>query len=179
MSRALVWIIVLGLAPILQGVLATFLPRALCPDLGLLGAVALGLVSRNVVAGLCGAALLGYLADLLSGSLLGQHVLLRLAAFGVARLASQPLNLRGGLPQMVFVGSLSAGNALATSVLTAFFASQPGLGVPGLGEILLHATVDGLCAPLAVAGVQRIAALLNPEESGRRLLRLEPRNWTA
>ena len=105
----------------LQGAVASFLPARFCPDLGFLLVVALGLCWRSAVGGVCVAGAIGYTTDLLSGSLLGQHALLRLAAYAVARFGNRHLNLRGALPQAVFVAVLTCANAFAMALLTSFF----------------------------------------------------------
>ncbi len=181
MSRA-IGLVALGvLAPMLQGALYAFVPARLCPDLGLLLVVALGLVWRSAASGLLLAAVLGYLTDLLSGSLLGLHALLRVLAFGLARATSQQLNLLGPLPQVVFVAGLTAANGFATGALTAFFAAQPELGAIGARDLRPQIFVNAACAPFVTAAVVRVAAWLGEDEGGRRPLRLEGRlrKWPA
>lgn len=160
---------------VLQGALATLLPRTLCPDLGLLFVVALGLAWERATTGLVLSAGLGFAADLLSGSLVGQHALLRLFVFAAARLASRQLNLRGALPLTVFAGATSLAYALAVWLLTGFFVGSGAPGLELLGGALLHAVVNALAAPLVVTGLERTLALAAVEEAGRRPLRLEPR----
>jgi len=70
-------ILLIGIAaPVFQGVLNTFVPARFAPDLGFLVVIALGLHWRSTAGGLVLAATLGFAADLLSGSLLGQQALL-------------------------------------------------------------------------------------------------------
>jgi cell shape-determining protein MreD len=166
------------LAPMLQGAAGTFVPARFCPDLALLLVVALGLCWRSTSGGLLLAAGLGYATDLLSGALLGQHALLRVLEFLAARLASHHLNLRGPLPQSVFVAGLAAANGLALGALTSFFAAGFGPGWISAGDVWPQALVDALCAPFAVRGVERLLARLGDEDA-RRLLPLEPRNFSA
>jgi rod shape-determining protein MreD len=169
-------LLVLGtLALMLQGAAALWLPARFVPDLGLLLVVAIAVGLRSTAVGLVLALLLGYATDLLSGSLLGQHALLRLLAYGAARSGSARLNLRGPLPQMLFVALLSAGYAAGLFALAAFF--TPGLGAPlgRLGELLPHALVTALAAPLLIAGVARLLAWVGEEEGPQRLLPYQPR----
>lgn len=179
MKRVLALLVVGTLAAMLQGAAARFVPARFCPDLGFLIAIAIGLCWRSTTGGLVVAASLGYVADLLSGSLLGQHALLRVLAFGAARLPSRNLNLRGPLPQAIFVAALTAANALAVGALTAFFWPGAGFGVAALGDLPTHACVNAVAAPFVTHATEGLLGRLGDEEAGRRLLRLEPRSWTA
>jgi cell shape-determining protein MreD len=174
---ALALILLGALVTMAQGAAAAFLPPGWCPDLGLLLVVATALAWRSAAGGVVVAGTLGYVADLLSGTLLGQQALLRVVAYGMARFGSGQLNLRGVLPQMVFVALLTPGHAVALAVTTAFFAPDVQFVLPAAGPLLAHALANGLCAPLVIAGVGRLVGLLVPEEGGRRLLRLEPRSF--
>jgi len=95
-------------ALVVQTGVARVVPVPWCPDIGLLFVVGLGLALRRASTGLVLSALVGYLSDLLSGSLLGQHMLLRMAAFGAARIGSRRLNLRGPVPLAIFASALAA-----------------------------------------------------------------------
>ncbi len=178
MKRALALTGLAVLVPVCQGGLSAHLPAGASPDLGLLLVLSLGLVWRSVGGGLLISAASGFAADLLSGALLGQHALLRVLAFGAARGGRVHVNLRGARAQMVFAAVLSVFHAGAMSALTAFF--LPGVEV-GLqwGPLLLHAAVNAVAAPIVVAGVTALVARLGDEDAGRRLLRIEPRNWAA
>ena len=114
--------------------------------------------------------------DLLSGSLLGQHALLRLAAFGVARVCSRQLNLRGTLPLMTFVLVFSGVNAIGSSLLTAFFASGHGVDSTTLVHLVPHAIVNAIFAVPVIRLVGGISSWL--DDSARQLLILQPRNGT-
>ena len=174
MKIGLVFVLVGALTLMFQGVAASVLPAYLCPDLGFLLVIALGLCWRSTSGGLLLVALLGYLTDLLSGSLLGQHMLLRVAAFGASRVASRQLNLRGPRPQVVFVAVLTVANAAAVVVLTAFFAPGLGIGPLAPGDLLRHALVNALCAPIVIHLTQRLARRLDDAAAAQRLLPLEP-----
>ena len=165
-------------AIVLQGALAGFLSPSWCPDLGFLIVIALGPRFSSGAGGLSVAAILGYFSDLLSGSLLGQHVLLRMLAFGAARRAGRQLDLRGVLPQAVFAGSLSGLNALAFAVVTAFFVGS-GFGWPAPRALLAHAAVDAVFAPLVAVAVDRLLAWVGEDDASRSLMRFEPRGRMA
>ena len=163
----------------LQGAVATFIPPRFCPDLGFLLVVALGLCWRSPVGGVCVAAAIGFATDLLSGSLLGQHALLRLAAYATARLGSRHLNLRGPLPQAVFVAGLTGANAVALALLTSFFSPGSGAGIVAVRELLPQALANAVFAPLVAFGTERAVARLGDEDGGQRLLPLAPRGRSA
>jgi rod shape-determining protein MreC len=164
------------LAPMLQGGLAPFVPQGLFPDLSLLLVVSIGLCWRSAVGGLLLAATIGFVCDLLSGALLGQHALLRVFAYGTARYASDQVNLRSPGAQMVFVAVLTGINALAMGSLTAFFSPGTAIGWIGFWELMLVTATNALTAPLMTAFVGMLVARLGDDEAGRRLLRLETRS---
>jgi rod shape-determining protein MreD len=168
-----------AMALTLQGAVASFLPARFCPDLGFLLVVALGLCWRSAVGGVCVAGAIGYTSDLLSGSLLGQHALLRLTAYAVARFGNRHLNLRGALPQAIFVAVLTCANAFAMALLTSFFSPGTGVGMAAVRELLPQAVANALFAPLVASGTARIVARLGDEDGGQRLLPLTPRGRIA
>ena len=171
-----------GLALVLVGLLglmahsaaALVVPARFLPDVGLLLVVAVALCVRSPVLGVLFAVLFGYTTDLLSGTLLGQHVLLRLGVYGVVRVLSARINLRGPLPLALFVLSLSVIHAGALWALAAFF--LPGGAVaPGvLRDLAPHAVANALLAPGVTALVAAIVRRLGDDAAGRPL-RLEPR----
>jgi len=165
-----------ALAPMIQGVVGKFVSLRLFPDLGLLLVVGLGLCWRSTAGGVALSAALGLVADLLSGSLLGQHLLLRLFAFGAARSCSQQLNLRGARPLAIFVVVLTLANGVGSAVLTSFFMAGPGLEREMLRELIPHALINGVFAPLGVSIVGRISSWLGEADAGNPLLPLPPRS---
>jgi cell shape-determining protein MreD len=167
------------LALLLQGVLAIFLPARFLPDLGFLMVIALGLSWRSAAGGACVAAGIGYATDLLSGSLLGQHALLRLVAYAVGRVGSRHLNLRGALPQAAFIAVLTVANAVALGLLTSFFSPGAGVGLSAARELLPQALANALFAPAVALGTARAVARLGDEEGGQRLLPMTPRGRIA
>lgn len=168
-------IVLLGtLAPMIQGVAGTFIPSRFCPDLSMLWVVGLGLYWRSTGGGAVISTGLGFFVDLLSGSLFGQHALLRLLEFVVARVCNRQLNLRGTLPLMMFVLVLSVANAIGSSLLTVFFASGHGVDVTILMHLIPHAIVNAVVAVPVIRLVGGITSWL--DASARQLLILEPRN---
>ena len=150
MKPALVLLAVGAAATLLQAVAATFVAPRFLPDLGLLLVVALGLCWRSTAAGLVLAAVLGYLTDLLSGALLGQHALVRLGVFAAARLASRHLNLRSAPPLAVFAVGVTVANAAAIGGLTAFFSTGLGFDRAMAADLLPHVLANALfAAPVA------------------------------
>jgi len=165
-----------ALAPMIQGAMGTFIPLRYCPDLGLLLVVGLGLCWRSAAGGLALSAALGLIADLLSGSLFGQHMLLRIFGFGAARGCSRQLNLRGVIPRASFVIALTSVTALGSGVLTSFFAAGPGVDGEMLRDLIPHALINGAFAPLGVWLVERTSSWLDEGDAGHQLLQLRPRN---
>lgn len=168
-----------ALAPMLQSALAPYLWAALCPDLGLLLVVAVGLSGRSVAGGLLFSVFVGFVADLLSGALLGQHALLRVLAFAAARGANVHVNLVGAGAKGIFVAVLTVLNGLAMGGITAFFSPGTGFAAIGIRELVLGALVNALAAPPVTSLVSRVLTRLDDEGGGRRPVRLEPRRWSA
>lgn len=179
MKRTVALFLLGAFVPMLQGVAAYFLPARWVPDLGLLLVVALGLCWRTVGGGMALSCAIGFVADLLSGSLLGQHALLRMFAFGAARVGSQALNLRGPLPQAVFVAGLTVVNAGAFGALTAFFTPGPEMPWVVWRDVGPQALVNSIAAPIVAVLTAALVRTLSDDDAGRRLLRLEPRNRLA
>jgi rod shape-determining protein MreD len=164
------------LAPMLQGALVAHLPRALCPDLSLLIVMALAISWRSTAGGLLVAGIVGFVADLLSSSLLGQHALLHLATFGAAHYASMHVNLKGGLSQMLFAAAWTALYGIGLGALTAFFSPGVPFAWIDAGALLLRALINGAGAPLVAVVVDVVLNRLGEDDSGgRRVLHLEPR----
>lgn len=165
--------------PMIQGALNAFVSPRFTPDLGFLVVIALGLHWRNGVSGVALAGVLGFAADLLSGSLLGEQALLRMLAFAVARLASRHLNLRGAMPQASFVLAYTLVNALGVGLLGEFFTSGPGFELAMLRVLPVHAAVNAVAAPFVSRAFGALLAALGDDESGRRSVRLPARGGAA
>ena len=178
MKRALALAGLSLIALIVQASTGRVLAPQWCPDLGLLVVVGFGLSLRSASAGVALAALVGYLSDLLSGSLLGQHMLLRMAAFAAARVGSRRLNLRGRVPLAIFAAVLSAAHGVALWALVSFFAPASAPPWPPARDFAAQAVVNGLLAPVVAAGVAKVCQALGDEE-GAKLMRLEPRKFPA
>jgi rod shape-determining protein MreD len=177
-KRALALVALSFLALVVQAAATRVVPAEWCPDLGLLIVVAFGLALRSPATGVVLAAAVGYLADLLSGSLLGAHMLLRMLEFAVARVGSRRLNLRGAFPLALFTAALGVGHGLALWALAAFFAFGSAPPLPPAGDFVAQAFVNALLVPFVTAGVGRLCQALGDEE-GTRLMRLEPRKFPA
>lgn len=160
----------------LQSAAALSFPARSLPDLGLWVVVGLAVCVRSPVIGVCLATLLGYVTDLLSGTLLGQHALLSLAAYGVARGLASSFNLRGPFSLALFALMLSAAHAAALHGLAAFFARR-WVAAPGsLEDLAVHAFANAVAAPFVIALVSAVAAWLGDDDSGRPV-RLEARTF--
>lgn len=163
-------------ALILQGLAALLLPAALLPDLVLLVAVACALAAPSA-AGLLVVTLVGFGADLLSGSLLGHHALLRLAVFAFTVAVSAQFHLKRPLPLMVLVLCLACADALLQMGLTRLFSGSWLIGFDALAGVLPRAAVTALLAP-SVCGLFRTVVVRLTEGDRRREVRLDTRRAT-
>lgn len=159
-----------ALAAILQGVAGTFVPQQFVPDLGFLLVVALGLSWRGFAGGVTLVALLGYLTDLISGSLIGQHAFLRMFVFIAARLGSRHLSLLGALPRALSVAALTAVNAVLMELLTTIFTNGSGFAVGALTGLLPQMVLNALFVAPVAALVGRAVAILGDDENARKLM---------
>jgi len=171
-------VLVVGV-PMVQGGVAPFLPTAARPDVSLLVVLALAFCWRSTAGGLVLAALAGFVADLFSGGLLGEQALLGVLVFSAARVLSLHVNLLGVLAQMLFAAVATVAHAIGIAALTSFFSPGAGLGLVSPGPVLVHATANAVLAPFVTAAVSGLVAWLGDEDTGRRVLRLEPRSWAA
>jgi rod shape-determining protein MreD len=163
-----------GIALVVQGVAGNHLPTAAVPNLSLLVMVAIGL-SLPTARGLPLAAGLGYATDLLSGALLGQHALLRMLACAAARLANRRLDLRRGLPLAAFAAVLTLADAAGLALLNRAVGGRAVLDLSMLPLLGGQVLVNAVAAPLVVGLAGTLLRWVTPEESARRLVRLEPR----
>jgi cell shape-determining protein MreD len=163
-------------ALIVQGGVATFLPPPYCPDFAFLVVLGLGLLWDRPVAGLVLSGWLGYCADLLSGSLFGQHALLRLFVFSSARLASRRVNIRGLLPLACFAAGGTVLYGLALVAVSDFFTGSSGMRWSWLDDLARHAFANAVAAPLVLRAVAAVLDQLDEvSDPSRRTLRLDPR----
>ena len=177
MKRGLALVAVGLFALMVQGAVASVVPARFVPDAGLLIVFAVALAVRSPLMGVSVAGVLGYATDLLSGGLLGQHLLLRMAAYGAARVGGARLNLRGALPRAVFVFFLTLGHALGIWMLAVFFVPDASSGLVGPLDVLIQAAVNALLAPAVTEAVALLSGWLSEDEGGRPM-RLEPRGLT-
>jgi rod shape-determining protein MreD len=167
--KRVIAILLIGSAALMvQGSVNAFLPPHVTPNFGYLIIIGVGLHWRSAAAGIGIAAVLGFTADLLSGSLLGEQALLGMLAFVAARFVSQQLNLRGALPQALFVFALTGVNALGIGVLDTFFGIRGGIGATILQYLPVHALANAVFAPFVARGVEVLASASGSEEGGRR-----------
>jgi len=126
--------------------------------------VHLALTAANVD-GAVGAAAVGYVLDLLSGTPKGLMTFLAVAAFLVVRFTGAAVDVRGrvgfALLSAAAALGLSAG-AVALQRLVSEPAVAPGWGL--LPRLLVEAAVTGMAAPLVQLLVRRLDALLGGEE---------------
>ncbi len=89
-----------------------------------------------------------------------------------ARLAARQLNLRGAFPLAAFAAGLSVLYGLATVGLTQFFTAAV---LPSWGwfDLLPHAIVNALAAPVVSAAVGRLLGWFGDDDEARPLLSLE------
>ncbi len=131
---------------IFQGAFSTVIPPRLCPDFALLFIA--GLAFRmSSVHGLWFSALLGYLADTLSGTLLGEHAILYTSMFLFMRVLHRQTDLSGGFRQSLAVGFLTLLQALGLIWMVYFFREQSLLPVALDGGLWTQTLVNAAVAP--------------------------------
>lgn len=165
----------LGLmAVVVQSMAASVLPGHAVPDLGLLVVVAVAL-HASAFEGLAVAASVGYGADLLSGSLLGHHALLRILTFLAARLVSGQFHLKRASSVAVLVFGLSVADALGTVAVLWLFTGRVSLGLAAGVEIAVRALVNALFAPLVAGAVAALVERFTERSRRRRDVHLDTR----
>lgn len=161
-------------AVVLQGALAALLPPVLLPDLGLLVTVAAA-VAAPAVGALLLAAGLGYGADVLSGTLLGQFALLRLLAFAATRFVHGQFHLERGLPLASFCFALSILDTLGLAALSNLFVGTSPLGLEALPVALGRAFLNAVLAPVVHWLVSSVLEGLQDSDARRREVRFDTR----
>ena len=177
MRRTAAMLMIVFGVPMLEGALAPFLPAAFRPDLPLLVVLALSLSWRNTATGVVLAAICGYVVDLFSGALLGQHALLSVLAFMVARALSVHVSMIGALPQMVFAAALTAMHAIGVVGLTTLFTPGADFALVSPAIVLPRVAVNAIAAPAVNRVVTGLVAWATGEETSRRPLRIATRSW--
>jgi len=152
-----------------QGGLAAVLPPPWCPDLSLLVVIGLGLRWGGFVSGLLMAAALGLAADVVSASLLGQHMLLRIGIFTLAFALCRRFNLRGGVPMMAFTASVSLGMGLVLVGVSGLASASIEVALAWAFQLVVHALVNALLAPAFAGLVERAADWAAADDPGRGL----------
>ena len=166
MKRVLV-IFALGLIALgVQAGLAKILPRELCPDLGLLVVIAIGLHWQETTRGLIVASALGFAADFLSSSLFGAHALLRVVAYAMTTVGRSQMDLRSGLALALFAGGLTVAYAMGLLGLMSIV-DGPGQKTAwtGIGGMFPHAVVTAIAAPVISSLVSRLSEWADGEAS--------------
>lgn len=170
-------VLALGLLAIaVQGALARAIAPPWCPDLAWLVVVGLGLRWPGFLSGFVLAAVLGFAMDVVSGSLLGQHALLRMLTYAVAALASRQLDLAGGIPVALTGFALSLGYAFGVVATRGVFGggghlaslAPESLGLEVFAVAVAQALVSMLCAGFVVGLVERIVNRWAEEDLARR-----------
>lgn len=156
-----------------QGALARWLPPPFCPDFGLLLVICLGLRWPTLSSGLLLVGFLGFSADLLSGSLMGQQALLRVFVFAIAFIAGRQFNIRETLPLMGFAGSVSFLYGVALYLLTLFFiGSAAGEGSGWLFDDFWHSMANAAFAPVISWLCARVFLWVVGDEANERALQI-------
>lgn len=179
MKQGLVLLVIGTVVLMLEGAIARVIPVRFVPDLGLLLVLAFALSVRNPGTGVLLSAYLGFVTDVFSGALLGQHVLLLIVMFGIARFSGSRLNLRGPLPQSLFVAALAVFQSGALWALTAFFVAPPSVALVHPTDVLPYALITGLVAPFVSEGVARLVAGMDDDEGSKHLMNLSPPRFFA
>ena len=123
--------------------------------------------------GLLFAYLLGSSVDVLSGSLMGLNALLYLLIFISAVFAGRQLNLKGALPVIAFVASVSFLYGLGLYLISTFFITGIEFSFHWIAENFMHALVTGVLAPLTAEIFSRVAVWAGADDSSERALYIE------
>lgn len=155
-------------AIVIQGGLARALPPPWCPDLAWLVVVGIGLRWPGFISGFVLATCLGFAMDAVSGSLLGQHALLRIVSYLAAAIAGRQLDLSGGIPIALLSFSLSLAYAFGVVATRSVFLGPESIGLEVVAVAVAQAFVTMLCANPVVGIVERIVNRFADEEMTRR-----------
>ena len=172
MRPAFVWCVIGLLGVALQAMLAAQLPMGQ-PDLSLLGALAAALV-LGPAEGLIVACVLGFGADMVSGSMMGQHAFVRVIEFAVVRGFAGQLDLRRIAPQIVVGFALSLLDAALMAGVSLLFIPSFAVAWSALGGLTARATMTGIAAPFVGRLARTVTEWLSETEA-RREMRLETR----
>jgi hypothetical protein len=161
------------LAIAVQGGLAKLLPGWLVPDLSVLAMLA---AAATLDAGwaLVVAAAIGLGADMASAPPLGQLAFLRTVEVALARVVAGQLDVRRGLPLLVFTSSVVALDGLAQIGLGRLLFGSFALHPADLLSLAARALVTAPFAPVVLGLSRRLRERLDETEA-RRDMRLETR----
>jgi rod shape-determining protein MreD len=173
-------LVALGLGGLLvQGAGAALVPAWALPDFALLVAVSVAVVAGGPQ-GLVVATLVGYAADLLSRSLLGQHAALAAMAYVITRVVALQLDLLRPGARLAFVALLSFAWDLGHAGVGSLFSGDAGLDAEFARAAGIHAAVNALASLVVLGIVGRAAArLAGDDEAPRRALRVAGRGPVA
>ncbi|MBK7950564.1 MAG: hypothetical protein IPK00_17845 [Deltaproteobacteria bacterium] len=162
-------VLALGLfALVVQGALARAIAPPWCPDLAWLVVVGIGLRWPGFLSGFVISALLGFAMDSVSGSLVGQHAVLRIFSYLAAAIASRQLDLSGGIPIALLTLALSVAYGFGIVSTRAIFLGPEPLLVEVLALAVAQGFVHMVCVGPIVGLVDRIVNRFADEELSRR-----------
>ena len=162
-------VVALGLlALIVQGALARAVPPPWCPDLAWLVVVGIGLRWPGFVSGFVLSIVLGFAMDAVSGSLDGQHALLRGISYLAAAIAARQLDLSGGIPIALLTFALSVAYGLGVVATRSVFLGPEEIGLETAAVAVAQGFVHMLFASPIVGLVERIVNRFANEELTRR-----------
>ena len=168
-------LVALGIAALLlQGGIATHIPRAFVPDLAFLVVVTCGLHLPGA-RGLLVVAWLGYTADLLSGAPLGEHALLWVGLWGLTGIVNRRLDLRRVPPLMVAVAAFTLAETAAFVFVHSGVLGRATIDTTLFVTLGWQIIANVLAAPLVWGTTVILLALTAPEEGARRTVRLDTR----
>ena len=173
MRGAAIWTLVGMLGISVQAMLAAVFPVALVPDLALLAAFAAAL-ALPPSHGLVVVCLLGFGADMVSGSLLGQHAFVRVLEFLFVRAVAGQLDLRRAVPQLFVAFALSVIDSALMAGLTLVFVPAFPVAWAEVGGLLGRAAATAVLAPVVCSAAGSLSEGMSALE-GRREMRLETR----
>ena len=155
MKRILILLLAGLIAVLLQATLFTWLPLGrFKPDLLLIVVLYIGFFLPPTEGGVL-SFLLGYLADLFSGPVMGLFTFTRVVAWFLAKLASGVLHVKSTPAQTIFVGIYSGIDALVLVGALRLFGG-PDYRAPELGTgVLWQALLNALAAPFVITALAR------------------------
>lgn len=167
MIAALTTLLLGTLLLVVQGALATFLPRAIVPDTAPL--VAIGL-ARHLPGGLGFATALGLgvVADVLSASPTGQLALVQALAFALASTAHAGLDLRTARSQAVLGALVAPVSALVLLAVGATLRRPPSLDLSFALQVAGQSLAAALCAPGVGRMVGGVVGMGRDDDGTRR-----------